>query len=193
MYKKLFIFFYSQFMFLGVFWAEYTAQIALNDELNLCGSFTRGTTENPNWLPEGWKVTKGQEEAESIEDYCIESSYRYAGVPIGEELEECRYIFADVEGDWGCKYIEAALENWYIAWNEWFRPNDTVSKSEALKLIFKARWIEKRYDTRNWQEDYISSAYYLWYIENKPETHTENATRWWIFSALAKSYDDFEN
>jgi len=229
---------------LGVFWAEYTAQIALNDELNLCGSFERWTTEKPNWLPDGWRVIPNPTK-EPIDNYCIESAYRYAWVPIweafisderaaaeylgrskvlvshslqpsfynldsnisrkevmkiiinsselSEELEECKYIFADVDGDWGCKYIEAALEHWYIAWNEWFRPDDTVSKSEALKLIFKARWIVKRYDTGNWQEDYISSAYYLWYIDNKPSAYTENATRWWIFSALAESYDDFEN
>jgi len=112
---------------------------------------------------------------------------------VKEELEECKYIFADVEWDWWCKYIEAALKSWFITWNEWFRPNDNVSISEALKLIFNARWISKRYNTWDWEQDYISSAYYLWYTENKENNYTQAATRWWIFSALAQSYDDFQN
>jgi len=243
--QKIILFFFSQIFLLGVFWNDYVPWVAIESERNLCGEFTRGTALNPNWLPEWWVIQEENIGDQSIQDYCIESDYSYAGVPIWdafisderawaeylarksiissrstnpslysldanitrkeimkiiintsdikEELEECRYIFADVEGDWWCKYIEAALLQWYIAWNEWFRPDDYVSISEALKLIFNARWISKRYETGSWQEDYISSAYYLWYTENKENNYTQVATRWWIFSTLAKSYDDFQN
>lgn len=107
--------------------------------------------------------------------------------------DQCREVFADVENDWGCKYIESALDNQYISANEWFRPNDPVTRSEALKLIFKARSIEKKYDTDSWQEDYISSAYYLWYIDQKFLDYNTYATRWWIFSLSARTYNDFKN
>lgn len=110
-----------------------------------------------------------------------------------EVNDTCTWIYADVHDDWGCKYIEKALELGYISWNEWFRPNDTLTRSEALKLIFKARGIPKKYETSSWQEDYISSAYYLWYIDEKFSDYNMAATRWWIFSVAAKSYDDFSN
>lgn len=104
---------------------------------------------------------------------------------------ECELIFSDVVNDWGCKYIESALERGYIAWNEWFRPDDAITRSEALKLIFKAKNIEKRYNTSVWQEDYISSAYYLWYLDEKFNNYNIPATRWWIFSVTAKTYPEF--
>ena len=39
-----------------------------------------------------------------------------------------------------------------------FRPDDNITKSEAIKLIFKARNIEKKYSTDNWQADYAKTA-----------------------------------
>ena len=107
------------------------------------------------------------------------------------EDTECKLIFSDVVNDWGCKYIESALERDYIAWNEWFRPDDAITQSEALKLIFKAKNIEKRYNTSLWQEDYISSAYYLWYLNEKFNDYNVSATRGWIFSVTAKTYPEF--
>jgi len=106
--------------------------------------------------------------------------------------ESCSEIFFDVENDWGCKYIEAAFEYEYITWNQSFRPDDRLSKTEALKLIFKARNIEKAYSTNSWQEDYISTALYYWYIDEKYSNHNEPATRWWLFQALARSYDEYK-
>ncbi len=105
--------------------------------------------------------------------------------------QKCEWIFADVTYDWACKYIEAALKENFISWNEAFRPDDTLTKSEALKLIFKARGIQKRYETNSWQQDYISSAYYLWYIDNKFSDYNTPASRGWIFEVLAKTYSDF--
>ena len=54
--------------------------------------------------------------------------------------DSCEGKFADLPAsDWGCKYAEAALANGMIAANANFRPDDNVSKIEALKMIFKAR------------------------------------------------------
>ena len=105
----------------------------------------------------------------------------------------CKEIFQDVDNDWGCKYIETALENQYIIWNESFRPNSDITKTEALKLIFKARNIDKSYTTDSWQQDYISTALYLWFIDEKFSNYNEIATRGWIFAVLSKTYPDFKN
>jgi len=110
-----------------------------------------------------------------------------------EIKDSCNVIFVDVVNDWWCKYIEAALTNEYITWNQQFRPDWDITKSEALKLIFKARNIEKAYTTNSWQQDYISTALYLWYIDEKFSNFNETASRWWIFTALAMTYPEYWN
>jgi len=110
-----------------------------------------------------------------------------------EIYEDCKWIFADVTDDWGCKYIETALDNDYIEWLQGFRPNDQVTKTEALKLIFKARNIQKAYNTDYWQEDYISTAYYKWFIDEKYKNYNETANRWWIFSTVSKTFNEYSN
>jgi hypothetical protein len=100
----------------------------------------------------------------------------------------CREIFRDVWDDWGCKYIETALDNWYIEWRQAFRPEEFVTKTEALKLIFKARNILKRYNTAYWQQDYVSTAYYLWYINTKFSDYNTYITRWEIFTIIERTY-----
>ncbi len=106
-------------------------------------------------------------------------------------IDRCTKIFWDVSSDWWCKYIESALEYDFIESNLRFRPNENVTKVEALKLIFQARNIEKRYSTLYWQEDYISSAYYLWYIDEKFKDYNSFASRTWIFQVLARSYPEY--
>jgi len=73
--------------------------------------------------------------------------------------DACRGEFSDVDtNDWPCKYIEAALDNWYIATNNTFRPYDYITMTEAMKLVLKAKWIEKVQVTDNWQNDYMMTA-----------------------------------
>lgn len=110
-----------------------------------------------------------------------------------EIQNECKGIFTDVENDWACKYIESALESDYIVWDGPFRPNENITRTEALKLIFKAKNIEKAYTTEFWEEDYISTAYYYSYIDEKYSNYSQAATRWWIFSVAWKTYEDFKN
>jgi hypothetical protein len=105
--------------------------------------------------------------------------------------DNCREIFTDVQADWWCKYIESALENDFITWNQMFRPDDSITKTEALKLIFKSQRIEKLYNTNSWQEDYISTAYYKWLIDEKYTNYNQLATRWWIFSVAGKTFPEF--
>ena len=77
-------------------------------------------------------------------------------------------FFSDVDkNSWGCKYIEFAYRENLIAKNKFFRPNDLITKTESIKLILKAKWIEKTRVTSNWQEDYMITAYEKWIIEEK--------------------------
>lgn len=108
-----------------------------------------------------------------------------------EVSDSCKWDFSDVLNDWGCKYIESALSEWFIAPNEKFRPNDTLTKSEALKLIFKARGVNKFQETDDWQADYMESAYEYRYITEKYKDFNTPWTRWWIFSIAARSYEEF--
>jgi len=54
--------------------------------------------------------------------------------------DTCRGEFSDVDvNDWPCKYIEAALDEGYIAANDTFRPYDFITMTEAMKLVLKAK------------------------------------------------------
>ncbi len=99
--------------------------------------------------------------------------------------DTCSGSFWDVTGDWGCKYIESALSNWFIAANANFRPNDSISRAESMKLILKAKWIEKAYNTSDWQADYMNTALDNGIISAAYSNHTSAALRGWIFSVAA--------
>lgn len=109
-------------------------------------------------------------------------------------VEKCEGKFSDVENDWGCKYIEWALGEWYIAANATFRPNDNITIAEALKLIFKARGIEKKFNTGNWQMDYYNTALEVGLITGDDDNGNPNADakRGWIFFACANDYSEFD-
>lgn len=117
----------------------------------------------------GWKITRKE-----IMKVVINLSWK-------EVEDNCESAFSDVANDWWCKYIEWALEYWFVAHNETFRPGDSITKAEALKLIFKAEVLEKKYDTLDWWNDYMLSALEYWMIDEKYSDHNSYATRWWIF------------
>lgn len=103
----------------------------------------------------------------------------------------CLGAFSDLDSsDWGCKYAESALREWYIASNEQFRPNDNVTQIEALKMTMQA--IDMARDTNDdWRAGYVSKASREKLIDDEYLDYDENATRGWIFSNAARSYDDF--
>ena len=99
--------------------------------------------------------------------------------------DTCSGSFGDVTSDWGCKYIETALKNGFIAANPNFRPNDTISRAESMKLILKAKGIDKAYNTSDWQGDYMRTALDNGIISAAYSNHTTSALRGWIFSVAA--------
>ena len=99
--------------------------------------------------------------------------------------DTCSGSFGDVTNDWGCKYIETALKNGFIAANASFRPNDSISRAESMKLILKAKGIDKAYNTSDWQGDYMRTALDNGIISAAYSNHTTSALRGWIFSIAA--------
>jgi len=98
-----------------------------------------------------------------------------------EVKDSCEGKFNDVTNDWGCKYIESALKAGFIAQNDMFRPDDNITKTEAMKLVLKAKWIKKTLKTKNWQSDYMETAYEYGIIEEKYTDFNADALRGWIF------------
>lgn len=73
-------------------------------------------------------------------------------------VEQCAGLFSDLAADdWACKYAEIARENGLVAANSTFRPNDLVSKIEALKMVFQGRELE-RDENADWRAGYVSAA-----------------------------------
>jgi len=90
--------------------------------------------------------------------------------------------------DWGCKYAEAALKEGFIAGNNTFRPNDSVTQIEALKMIMQAKGIA-RDENEDWRAGYISKAISENLIQ-ETFNYDYQAERGWIFIIGAKTYDD---
>ena len=97
----------------------------------------------------------------------------------------CSGMFPDVSNDWGCKYIEEALNQGFIAANATFRPDDTITKAESMKLVLKARGIGKVQNSPDWQKDYMQTALQNGLITSSYNDHNTQATRWWIFNVGA--------
>jgi hypothetical protein len=106
--------------------------------------------------------------------------------------DECNWEFDDVANDWSCKYIEAALREWYIAPNDNFRPTDKITLTEAMKLVLKAKGIDKTQETDAWQEDYMMTAYEYRIIEEKYYEFNANAIRGWIFQITTATIEKEE-
>ncbi len=111
----------------------------------------------------------------------------------GNPGETCEGKFKDIsKNDWSCKYVEWALTKWLIASTSTFRPDDNITRAEVLKLIFKAKWLTKSYNTTNWQSDYYKSALDMGLIDASQDDamYNANALRGWIFYTVSKTYEN---
>jgi len=107
-------------------------------------------------------------------------------------MDRCLWAFDDIlSTDWGCKYAEAAVKEWYIAQNTNFRPDDLVTQIEALKMIMQWKNIQRN-NTDDWREWYKTKAEQLWIINDNYLDYNKSAIRGWIFSNSARSYADFD-
>ena len=147
-----------------------------------------------NFLAEKWVI----KQFINASDYRLEDTItrkevakivtKLAGV---EPEEKCEGKFSDVAQDWGCKYIERMLKVGFIANSKTYRPDDNITKSEAVKMIFKARGIEKKYSTGNWQQDYAKTAADLDLVDTYTD-YGSDALRGWIFRLAARDFEEYK-
>lgn len=99
--------------------------------------------------------------------------------------EECNWVFKDMnDSDWWCKYAESAVAFKFISQNELFRPNDNISKIEAVKMLFQAKWI-KPYKMDDWRDWYINKWVELGLFNSFSDFDTK-VLRAWIFDLTDK-------
>lgn len=104
--------------------------------------------------------------------------------------DTCTGKFTDLpKSDWWCKYAETALERGFIANNSLFRPDDNISKVEALKMIFQAKGLSKDNSFDDWRAWYIEAAIKMGVLS---ESFTDYDTVWvrgWIFMVSSSAID----
>lgn len=105
--------------------------------------------------------------------------------------DNCSGEFSDLdEDDFGCKYAEAALAEWYVSANAEFRPDDLITEAESLKMVMQVKWID-RDENSDWRLGYSSKAMSEWLISSQISLDS-NAKRGWIFDTAALTYVDFK-
>jgi len=92
-------------------------------------------------------------------------------------------VSANLPNDWACNNIEVLVDNDLISKNKTFRPEENITKSEAVAMLIKSIGFDFSYNPNgiwNWQEQVVLFASRNWLIENFTDYNTD-ATRWWVF------------
>lgn len=103
--------------------------------------------------------------------------------------DTCANKYKDLSSaQWACKYAEAWLARGFFAANEYFRPNDSITKAESLKMIMQARGIDKSSNT-DWRAAYVEAALDVWVLDASFTDYDKVAQRGWIFQLAANAID----
>ncbi len=109
------------------------------------------------------------------------------GVAWVKKEEKCKNIFKDLTAikpnSWACINVEPLVENNLIAKNDFFRPEDPITKTETLWMLIKSIWFDYSYNPKNpknWQEQIIDFAVSKWIVK-KFTDYNAFATRGWVF------------
>lgn len=104
-----------------------------------------------------------------------------------DKKDRCDNIFSDLSdtkpNNWACKNVEALVDNDLISRNKTFRPEDNITKSEAIAMLIKAIWFDYNYNPnidKNWQQQVVEFAANKRVVELFTDYNTP-ATRGWIF------------
>ena len=105
----------------------------------------------------------------------------------------CSGSFNDVSSTtpntWACGYVEALLDAGLVSANASFRPEDSISKTEALKMMLEAAGYENVYTSAAaWQEQVVAFAVEKGITSNFFDVNAM-ATRGWIFERGSNSRD----
>jgi len=178
--KKVTIFLLIAFLFSSVYANDLSDRIESDNKIWTDAALflaEKGFIENFNPEPEWYRLTETITRKEMMKVVMKMSGKKV--------IDYCRGEFLDVVDDWGCKYIEAGLDARFIAKNEKFRPDDNITKTEAMKLILRSKQVRKIGTTEIWQQEYMETAYLYGIIDEKYFDYNSDATRVWIFEAAA--------
>ncbi len=108
---------------------------------------------------------------------------------------KCKRIFKDLTeikpNTWACVNVEPLVENNLIAKNEYFRPEDPITKAETLGMLIKSIGFDYSYDLNNsksWQEQIVDFAVDKWIVDRFTD-YNKYATRWWVFEVASYSLE----
>ena len=112
-----------------------------------------------------------------------------------DKKSTCSGLFKDISGttpnDWACVHIEALVDNDLISANDYFRPEDNITKAESLKMLIKAIGYDFEYDVNSsisWQEQYVDFAVSKGIVDNFTD-YNVNASRGWVFVVAAHTIE----
>jgi len=102
-----------------------------------------------------------------------------------KENTSCKNTFSDISttipNTWICKNVESLVDNNLISKNSSFRPEDSITKSEALIMFIRSIGFDfKIKDVKNWQKEVVDFAVNKWVVKNFID-YNALAKRWWIF------------
>lgn len=187
--NKLIIFILGIFLFLMSLSPNLTTADALNEPTNYDVYLKSADFLAWEWIIKTvWKASEYNlyEGISRIEMLKIISKISKEELP-----QNCNSNFWDIlSTHWWCKYSSWALEKKYISNNKFYRPNDDVSKVEALKMIFKVKNISVE-KTSDWREWYVKKAFELGYSDLFLD-YDQKATRWFVFDIIYKSLNNIE-
>lgn len=106
-----------------------------------------------------------------------------------EVSDMCEGKFSDLTAsNWACKYAEAGLTAGFFAANATFRPADSVTKIEALKMVMQARGIAKSSNS-DWKAAYVEAAVEAGVLESSFSDFDAVAVRGWIFQTAVNAIE----
>ena len=159
-------------------------------------AYSNSDVETANFLANKWVIVDNSSDAGAyrLDDTITRREMLKIMMKIsGKTVQEvcASASFSDMNTwDWGCKYGEAALENWYIASNATFRPADNISKIESLKMIMQASAIQ-RFENDDWRAGYVEKAEAEGLLSFAFTDYNTSATRSWIFKTAGQTFPDF--
>ncbi len=147
--------------------------------------------ESANSLAEQWIINKHVNDPENykLQDNVLRQEIAAVARWVAKLPKKwrCDNEFKDLTdtkpNTWACRNVEVLVDNDLIAKNDYFRPEDKITKSETIAMLIKAIWFDYKYNPnsdKNWQEQIVEYAASKWVVDLFTDYNTD-ATRWWVF------------
>ncbi len=158
--------------------------------------------EAANSLAERWII---KDKSSNPDDYNLDQNVLRQEIAIVslrvswlDMKDSCDNTFKDLTSitpnDWACVVVESLVDNELITKNDFFRPEDYITKAESLKMLIKSIGYDFEYDSNSsvsWQEQYVDFAVDKWVVEKFTDYNTL-ASRGWVFMVADTTVKKYE-